>query len=232
MIKRNVRHRVRLPSPHHDGLSNPGTVGGWPPAAAQEPSQRLRCSTRDGNGSDQRKYGKGCRCVGRLAIHCRAVSRPCPLSSRNASKSRRGPRAASPGRMPRATVADGHEAVVDEGGEVEPTPGDQAVRGGEPRIALDELQLAVPLIALELGVGQPEQPHPPEEPQSQVPHLGVPVGDMVACIAHAGGGAPDDALGEMEEGCLPPVEVGVIATEQVVRPGDPFPPAACRSRPR
>src|SRR5262249_61208094 len=50
-----------------------------------------------------------------------------------------------------------HQAGVDEGGEVEPAPGHQAVRGAEPCIALDELQLAVAVIALELGVGEAAQ---------------------------------------------------------------------------
>ena len=128
---------------------------------------------------------------------------PRRLSSRNASKSRIGSQSRIPWRI-RLERRCGRpdDPVVDEGGEVEPAPGDQAIRGGEPRVALDQLELTVALVPLELDVGQPPQAHLRKSFRARS-HLGVPVGDVVAAVAHAGGEAPDDPLGEMEEGLVP-----------------------------
>ena len=115
-----------------------------------------------------------------------------------------------------------HDPVVDEGGEVEPARRDQAVRGGEPRVALDELEPAVALVALELDVGQPSQPHLTEQGAGRLDEVGVPVGDVVAGRPHPERIAADDPLGEMEQVLTRIVDVGVVAAEPVIRTGDPL----------
>ena len=57
------------------------------------------------------------------------------------------------------------EAVVDERGEVEAAVGEQAVGRRETGVALDQLQLAVALVELELGIGQPPQANLAKQPQ-------------------------------------------------------------------
>ena len=88
--------------------------------------------------------------------------------------------------------------------------------------ALHSMSLSSPVarVPLELDVGDAPEAGLAEEPEAQVAHLGVPVGDVVAAETLALGIAADDALGEVELRCAVFVEIGVVAAQQVVGPGD------------
>ena len=92
------------------------------------------------------------------------------------------------------------EPIVDEEPQIEAALDEQRIRSREPRVALDDLELAIPMVALELDVPETQQPHVAEHLLAQIAHFGVPVCDVIAAGAPVLGVAADDPLGEIAKG--------------------------------
>ena len=109
------------------------------------------------------------------------------------------------------------QAAIHEQGDVEPCRMQVRRPAGEPVVALDQLEPAVALVALELDVCQATRADRLEESAAHLGHLVVPIGHVVCPDAELRGELARLALRELAEAATVGIDVRVVGLKPLVR---------------
>src|SRR5205823_6960862 len=94
------------------------------------------------------------------------------------------------------------------------------VSGREPRIDLDELELAVPRIAFELDIAEAAQTNRMEEIAAFLCRVRKPFRNVIAGVAAIDRVAAQYPLGEVKELAAVFADIGIVARQEIIGPGN------------